>query len=146
MEEIRRPVAAVGVVCLRDDQVLLVRRGAPPLTGHWSLPGGRIEWGERAAEAALRELKEETNCDADLIGLVDVVDGLFTGRGNAGDPPWAHYVLIDYVARWRAGEPVGGDDASEARFFPAAALGALGLWTETSRIIEAARLRASSVR
>jgi 8-oxo-dGTP diphosphatase len=136
----QKPVAAAGVVCLRGDEVLLVRRGAPPLENAWSLPGGRIEWGERAADAALRELKEETGCDADLVGLIDVVDALFTRRGDStGAPPWGHYVLIDYAARWTGGEPKAGDDAREARFFAPAALAALHLWDETLRIIEAAR-------
>lgn len=135
--QVKRPVAAVGIVCLRGEDVLLVRRGAPPLEGRWSLPGGRIEWGERAAGAALRELKEETGCDADLLGLVDVVDGLFapTSDGEVAN----HYILIDYAARWRAGEPVAGDDAREARFFSRAEIDGLGLWPETLRIIDAAR-------
>ena len=38
-----RPQAAVGVVCVKDGQVLLIRRGTPPMTGEWSLPGGRAE-------------------------------------------------------------------------------------------------------
>jgi 8-oxo-dGTP diphosphatase len=139
----RRPVAAVGVVCLRGDDVLLIRRGAPPLEGHWSLPGGRIEWGERAADAALRELKEETGCDAELIGLIDVVDGLMNRSATAeGEPPWAHYVLIDFAARWTSGEPGAGDDAREARFFTRAEIEGLALWHETLRIIDAARLMA----
>ena len=123
-----QPVAAVGLVCLRGDQVLLIRRGAPPLEGDWSLPGGRIRWGEPAGDAALRELWEETGCKADIIGLIDVVDGLW---------PDHHYVLIDYVARWRSGEPRAGDDARDARFFSIAELPAL--WSETRRVIDAAR-------
>lgn len=71
------PTPAVGLVCLKGDQVLLIRRGAPPREGEWSLPGGRLEPGERLADAALRELREETGVEAELIGLVDVVDGLF---------------------------------------------------------------------
>lgn len=126
----RRPVAAVGVVCLRGDDVLLIRRGAPPLEGQWSLPGGRIELGERAADAALRELREETGCGAELVGLIDVVDAIWPER---------HYVLIDYAARWLAGEPKAGDDARDARFFTPAELTKLDLWTETRRIIDAAR-------
>lgn len=137
----RMPVAAVGVVCLRGDEVLLVRRGAPPLEGRWSLPGGRIEWGERAADAALRELKEETGCDADLLGLVDVVDGVF--KEAPGAVAQNHYILIDYAARWRAGEPVAGDDARDARFFSRAEIESLDLWSETRRIIAAARHVAS---
>lgn len=125
-----RPVAAVGVVCFRGDEVLLIRRGAPPREGEWSLPGGRIEWGERVTDAALRELREETGCEAEIIGLIDVVDGLMSDR---------HYVLIDYAALWRSGEPQAGDDAREARFFKPTELASLGMWGETLRIIEAAR-------
>ena len=137
----RRPIAAVGVVCLRGDEVLLIRRGAPPLEDHWSLPGGRIEWGERATDAALRELKEETGCDATLIGLIDVVDGLMSRSAAAGGAaPWGHYVLIDYAATWTAGEPRAGDDAREARFFTRAEIDGLDLWSETRRVIEAARV------
>jgi len=140
---VRRPIPAAGVVCFRGDDVLLVRRGAPPLAGRWSIPGGRIEWGERAADAALRELKEETGCTAELVGLVDVVDALLTNSGaETGESrtPWAHYVLVDYAARWAAGEPLAGDDAHEARFFSQSEIAGLGLWSETVRVIEAARV------
>jgi 8-oxo-dGTP diphosphatase len=122
------PIPAVGVVCLRGDTVLLVRRGRPPRQGEWSLPGGRIEPGERAVDAALRELREETGVDAEITGLIDVVDGLFPDAGR-------HYVLIDYAARWLSGEPVAGDDAVEARFVPLDAVEALVDWSETRRII-----------
>jgi len=135
----KTPIAAVGVVCLRGEDVLLIRRGTPPLQDSWSLPGGRIEWGERAADAALRELKEETGCDAELIGLVDVVDAVLSRRGDSSESPWGHYVLIDYAARWTGGEPKAGDDARDARFFSPAEVAELGLWDETLRIIAAAR-------
>lgn len=132
----RAPVAAVGIVCLRENDVLLIRRGAPPFAGEWSLPGGRIEWGERSADAALRELKEETDCDAELLGLIDVIDGVMA---DPGEPARWHYILIDYAARWTGGTPRGGDDALEARFFTPEEVTALNLWSETRRIIEAAR-------
>jgi 8-oxo-dGTP diphosphatase len=125
----------VGVVCLRGAEVLLIRRGTPPRLGEWSLPGGRIEWGEPAAAAALRELREETGVEAQLIGLIDVVDGLFTSR-SSGETT-RHYVLVDYAARWVSGEPVAGDDASEACFHPLSAIDGLGLWDETVRVIRA---------
>ena len=119
------------MVCLRDDTVLLIRRGRPPRQGEWSLPGGRIEPGERAVDAALRELREETGVAAELTGLIDVVDGLFSEAGR-------HYVLIDYAARWLAGEPVAGDDADEARFVSFDEVEALIDWSETLRIIRMA--------
>ena len=130
------PVPAVGVVCLRGAEVLLIRRAKPPLAGAWSLPGGRIAWGERAEAAALRELHEETGVEAELLGLVAVVDGLFPDP-----PPGHHYLLVDYAARWRSGEPRAGDDAAEAAFHPLSRLATLGLWSETVRVIEDAAAR-----
>lgn len=138
MTEARLPIAAAGVVCLRGDDVLLVRRGKPPLEGAWSLPGGRIEWGERAADAALRELKEETGCSAELVGLIDVVDAIMTRR-TGSDAAWGHYVLVDFAARWTGGEPRSADDARDARFLCPGDLAKLDLWSETRRVIEAAR-------
>jgi len=120
------PVPAVGVVCFRGDEVLLIRRGRPPRAGQWSLPGGRIEPGERAVDAALRELREETGVEADILGLIEVVDGLF---------PDHHYVLIDYAARWVSGDPVAGDDAAEAAFVPIQEALARVDWSETRRIL-----------
>lgn len=122
------PVPAVGVVCIRGDEVLLIRRGKPPRMGEWSLPGGRIEPGERAIDAALRELREETGVEARMLGLIDVVDGIFPEADR-------HYVLIDYVAEWTSGEPVAADDAAEAVFMPADAAMTAVAWSETGRVI-----------
>lgn len=130
----RTPIPAVGVVCLKGDDVLLIKRGKAPLQDRWTLPGGHLEWGETTRAAALRELKEETGVEAELIGLVDVVDAVM--NTDSGE---AHFVLIDYAARWRAGEPRAGDDAADARFFTPEEVEVLGLWPETLRVIEAAR-------
>ncbi len=136
---VQRPVPTVGVVCLKGDLVLLIKRGTPPRLGQWSLPGGRIEWGEAVDAAALRELKEETGVEAELTGLLDVVDGVFTSR-ETGETT-RHFVMIDYAARWTGGEPVAGDDAADARFFTREDAMAAVEWDETRRVIEAAYAR-----
>ncbi len=103
------PIPAVGVVCWRGDEVLLIRRGRAPRQGEWSIPGGKVERGESLHEAARRELLEETGVTAEIGGLIEVyeiIDAAF------------HYVLIDYRAIWLSGEPVASDDADEARFMP----------------------------
>ena len=134
-----RPVPCAGVVCLRDGEVLLVRRGKAPRLGQWSIPGGRIEWGETAAAAALRELAEETGVTAELLGLLDVVDHI---AGPAtGEPVASHAVLIDYAARWLSGDPRAGDDAAEARFWPLAEALDLVEWDQTRRVISLAHQR-----
>ena len=127
------PVPTVGVVCLRGEEVLLIKRGTPPRLGQWSVPGGRLEWGEALQDAALRELKEETGVDAELLGLIDVIDGVFPAR--PGGEITRHYVLIDYAARWAGGEPTAGDDAAEARFVSRDEAMELVEWEETRRVI-----------
>lgn len=124
------PVPAVGVACFRGREILLIRRGQPPRRGEWSLPGGRVQWGERLIDAAIRELREETGVEAEILGLVDVVDGLFLET-----EPARHYVLVDYLARWRGGDPQAGDDAAEARFFDVDEVRDLRLWRATEALI-----------
>ena len=128
-ETVQRPTPCAGVVVIKGDQVLLVKRAKPPRQDDWSLPGGRIEWGEKASDAALRELMEETGVKAEIAGLIDVVDFLAEGR---------HFVLVDFVAYWREGEPVAGDDAAEARFWPLEEGLSYVDWDETRRVIRAA--------
>ncbi|MBB4210398.1 8-oxo-dGTP diphosphatase [Rhodothalassium salexigens DSM 2132] len=128
-----RPIIGVGTVIFRDHSVLLVRRRQPPKAGEWSLPGGRQEWGESVAQAAVREITEETGVKVTLLGLVDVVDLL----PDAGAP--YHLTLINLAARWTMGEPAAGDDAADARFWPLDALPGTDLWDETRRVIHKAR-------
>jgi 8-oxo-dGTP pyrophosphatase MutT (NUDIX family) len=78
-----RPIAGVGVVVLRGDQVLMIRRGREPRMGQWSIPGGKQEVGETWRETAVREVLEETGVEIDVIGIVDVVDAIV----RDGDPP-----------------------------------------------------------
>jgi 8-oxo-dGTP diphosphatase len=132
-----KPQPAVGTVCFKGEDVLLIRRGTKPLAGDWSIPGGRIEFGERAEAAALRELMEETGVHARLVGIVDVVDAIFTSRTTGAVA--RHYVLFDYAAVWISGDPVAGDDADHAEWIPPDRLATLPIWDETRRIIAAAR-------
>ena len=106
-----RPAASAAI--FRGTAVLLVARSKPPRVGSWSLPGGKIEPGETAREAARREVVEETGLRVDIEGIVDVHDVVIRGAG--GDLT-AHYVLAVYFGRCDAGEPVAASDASAARF------------------------------
>ncbi len=130
------PIVGVGVVCLRGDDVLLIRRGKPPRMGMWSLPGGRQKLGETVRDAALRELVQETGVEAELGALLDVVDAV---TPDAAGRVAYHYTLVDFAAAWRSGAPRAGGDAAETRWFDPAGLDALDLWTETRRVIELAR-------
>ena len=105
-----RPELCVGAVALRDDELLLIRRGTSPGRGLWSLPGGRVEAGETLAEAVTRELLEET-------GLTGVTGPLIGWVENVSER-W-HFVIMDFeVTVLDDHAPVAGDDASDARWVP----------------------------
>ncbi|WP_306250851.1 NUDIX hydrolase [Parvularcula sp. IMCC14364] len=125
---------AVGAVVFRGQEVLLVKRGRPPLQGHWSIPGGKIEFGEAAEDAVRREVMEEAGIEIEVIGLIDVFEAL-PQKDEGG-----HYIMIDYVARHISGEPVASDDAEEAAFLPfSEALSRLA-WDQTRTALQQARL------
>ncbi len=130
-----RPFVGVGIVILRGEEVLLIRRGKPPRVGHWSLPGGAQELGETVNEAAVREVMEETGVEIEIIGLVDVVDSI---RRDGDGRIEFHYTLVDVAAEWRGGEARPGSDADGVRWVPIAEIDDLGLWSETVRIVKQA--------
>ena len=107
------PKAAASTVVFRGSEVLIVERGKGSLSGLWSLPGGHIEAGETARDAAAREVLEETGVEVEIHGIVDVHDVLLR---DANEHLTAHYVLAVYYGTWRAGEPQAASDARSARF------------------------------
>ena len=133
-----RPIVGVGVVVWHGDQVLLVRRGKAPRWGQWSLPGGAQHLGETVAEAACREVREEVGLDlalGDIIATVDLIER---------DPEQRvryHYTLVDFIAEAPDATLQPGSDAADARWFSIAEVEALGLWSETVRVIKLARER-----
>ena len=106
----RGPEVCVGAVVVDGDRLLMVRRGHGPAAGVWSVPGGRVEWGETLAEAVLRELSEETALDGvcdELVGWVERIDGDH------------HFVILDFrVSVLEPTDPVAGSDAAEAAWIP----------------------------
>lgn len=128
-----RPFVGVGVVVLRPEGVLLVRRAKPPRQGQWSLPGGAQKLGETVFETARREVLEETGLDVEVLGLIDVADSIRTDE--TGKVRY-HYTLVDVVAVPRTpGNPFAGSDADEVTWMALEDIPELELWTETERII-----------
>lgn len=107
------PRAAVSAAIFRDGQVLLICRAKPPLEGLWSLPGGHIELGEPAEEAARRELREETGVEARLAGVADMVDAI--GRDDKGVVMF-HRVIVVFFGLWISGEASAASDALAAEW------------------------------
>jgi 8-oxo-dGTP diphosphatase len=132
----RRPIVGIGVVVWHEDRVLLIRRDKPPRRGHWSLPGGAQQLGETLAEAACREVREEAGLEVELGAVVATVD--LIERDSDGRVRY-HYTLVDFTAEAASLALRPGSDAADARWFELSEIEALGLWSETVRIIRLAR-------
>jgi 8-oxo-dGTP diphosphatase len=103
------PVPAVGIVIESGDGLVLIRRNHPPHKGQWALPSGFVEEDEGAEDAAVREAKEETGLDIELVELF--------GVNSFPEGPPLSGIMIFYRARVKGGELRGGDDALEAKVF-----------------------------
>ncbi|MBY6056202.1 NUDIX hydrolase [Leisingera daeponensis] len=123
-----RPVlGAIAVVCRHiggQDQVILVQRGKEPNAGWWGFPGGHVEMGETALQAAARELKEETGVTARPLEYLTNVDVI--SRDAAGAPR-RQYLLTVVLCEHLSGEPAPDDDAEQAEWIPIAEIEARGL-------------------
>ena len=130
-----RPYVGVGVIVFRDKEVLLVKRNKDPNKGHWSIPGGRQILGETVAEAAQRELLEETGVKVAPLLLVDVVDAIIT---DAEGKIKFHYTLVDFMGHWYSGDSRAGDDAQEVRWVHLNEMSSYPLLEKTMNIIHKA--------
>lgn len=113
------PIAAVIAVLVRGEEILLVSRKNRPDIGLWGFPGGKMEFGETMADAAVRELYEETGVHAVATQVLTALDAY--DRDDAGQV-LQHFVLLAVLCEWQSGEPVAADDAADAGWFRLQAL------------------------
>lgn len=107
------PRVGVGAIVIKDDKVLLVKRGIPPSKGLWAIPGGHVELGETLQETAEREILEETGIVIKAQKPAYAFD--LIERDDLGKIRY-HYIVVDLMAEYISGEPLGADDALEARW------------------------------
>ncbi|MDD3732278.1 MAG: NUDIX hydrolase [candidate division Zixibacteria bacterium] len=105
----QNPIPAAGAIIVDEDRILFVKRAHPPKIGWWCLPAGFMEWDEHPTQTAIREVREETGLEVELVSFFEVYSGHDDPRSNA--------ILLLYLARVTGGELRAADDAQEVRFF-----------------------------
>lgn len=110
-----------AVIVNSTDEILLVQRAVRPAVGEWCLPGGFLELGESPEQGMLRELKEETNLDGDIIQLIGLSSSMYG--------VWGDVVVMGYHVSANGGELGPGDDAQDVRYFSFDDLPALAFHT-----------------
>ncbi len=135
------PLVGVGAVIVEKGRVLLIRRGAEPLKGHWSLPGGLLELGESLVDGVKREVREETGLEVEPLELIELIDRIH----REGERVRYHYVIADYLCRVTGGALQAASDADAVRWTERAewnSHSALALDPITVRVIETGWQRA----
>ena len=131
-----QPIVGVGAVILTTARrVVLVKRKYEPLSGQWSLPGGRLELGETLEAGTAREVREETGLIVDIGPVVEVFDRILVDE--AGQVRY-HFVLIDFLCRPRGGMLEAGGDVDAAIEADPAALAEYRLTEKAATVIQRA--------
>jgi len=107
MERYRNPIPTVDIIIELEKGIVLIKRKNPPYG--WAIPGGFVEYGEPLEVAAIREAKEETGLDVELIHQ------LHTYSNPKRDPRF-HTISTVFIAKAK-GIPLASSDAKEVRVF-----------------------------
>jgi 8-oxo-dGTP diphosphatase len=127
------PQLAVSAAIFRNGNILLVRRARSPAKGFYSLPGGRVEFGETLHAAVHREVAEETALKIEILDLAawhEVVPGTSGG---------GHYLIMSFAARWTSGEVILNDELDDYKWLAPEALGELKTTFGLQEVILSAR-------
>lgn len=125
-------VGVAAAVFNEAGEVLLVKRGRPPGAGTWGIPGGRLELGERLAEGARREVREECGVEIEVGAIISAFESIT--HDGAGRVEY-HYVVVDYWAEYVSGEAAAQDDAAAVAWVGPADLDKYPMPADTRAVI-----------
>ncbi|MGB9705536.1 MAG: NUDIX hydrolase [Pyrobaculum sp.] len=128
-----RPAVAVAAVAVKNGEVVLVKRKYPPNPGKWSLPGGRVELGERLEEAVLRELREETGLTGRVVKFLQPVEYI----EREGPRVNYHFIILVYLVEVEGdASPTASDDAEDVAVVPVGKALEMDLTKTTREVLE----------
>ncbi len=107
----RNPTPTVDGVIISSGKIVLIQRKKEPFKGQYALPGGFVEYGETVENAIVREVKEETGLETEIVDLI----GVFSAPDR---DPRRHTLSIAYSLRITSGTLCSGDDAASADYYP----------------------------
>jgi len=125
------PRITVDSIIDLGDSIVLIKRKNPPFKDHWAIPGGFIELGETVENAVVREAKEETGLDIEIIKVLGVYS-------DPDRDPRGHVISIVYVCKNKSDlkkDLKADTDAKEVRIFKKEEIKNLELAFDHSKIL-----------
>lgn len=108
-----QPIVGIGAIIVQDGKILLAKRGSEPGKGKWSVPGGLVELGEKVEKAVVREVKEETNLDVEVVRLIDAVNNIIQ---DSNGKLRFHFVILDYLTKLKGGTLQSSSDVLDTKW------------------------------
>jgi 8-oxo-dGTP diphosphatase len=133
MTEYKNPALTVDTIIIDDGKVVLIKRLNEPYKDHWAIPGGFVEYGEKVEDAAIREAKEETGLDIELIKLVGVYS-------DPNRDPRGHTVTVAFTSKITGGKLKSDSDAKDAKFIDIESISDMDLAFDHKKILKDSEL------
>ena len=113
MEQKDHPWIGIDAIILNEDKtkILLIKRGSKAYYGMWGFVSGKVEWGEEVKETVIREAKEETNLDVEVVKFI----GRYYDKRRRH--PTKTMICLPHICKVVGGELKAGSDALDARWF-----------------------------
>ncbi len=125
----KTPLLTTDAIILdENNDIVLIKRKNEPFRDYWAIPGGFVEIGETVEESCIREAKEETNLDIEIISLVGVYS-------QANRDPRGHTVTVVFLTKAVSSTLMPDTDAKQAKKFNISKIGDLNLAFDHNEII-----------